>query len=128
MVGRESAYKLYRGAPLSKMVLIPGPGIPMIPFWVAKSEMSALYFSLYGSFLFVSILEGEQGWVRGRGGGGKILEEALLRGFEGVLGGGSQVGDHKRSRQVPEELWSFWARNDRPILGTMTSEKWPHQN
>ena len=48
---------------------------------------------LYGSFLFVSLLEGEQGWVRG---GGKILEEALLRGFEEVFGVWGPGGCHKK--------------------------------
>ena len=37
--------------------------------------------------------------VRGGGRvGAKIWEEALLRGFEGLLGVGGQVGDHKKIR------------------------------
>ena len=64
---------------------------------------------------------GWDGMGQGRGEGGKILEEALLRGFEGVLGVGGQVRDHKQSRQVLEDLRSFWAGNDRPILGTITN-------
>ena len=33
------------------------------------------------------------------------------------------MGDHKRFVRLLEDLRSFWARNDRPILGTMTNEK-----
>ena len=49
--------------------------------------------------LFVSLLQGDHGCVRGGGMGGKILVEALLMGFEGGFGGVGQVGDHKKSRQ-----------------------------
>ena len=36
---------------------------------------------------------------QGRGEGGKLLEEALLRGLNGFLGLGGQVGDHKQIRK-----------------------------
>ena len=59
------------------------------------------------------------------GGGGEDLRRDSLRGFEGVFrwwgpGGGPQkdlVGCWK----------TFGARNDRPFLGTITNEKWPHK-
>ena len=53
----------------------------------------------HASFSFVSFLEGEQGWARGVGREGEILEETLLRGLDGVLVVWGQVGDHQKSRQ-----------------------------
>ena len=50
----------------------------------------------YNSFLFVSLLEGEQGWVQGRGEG---VEDLGRGSFEGLLGAGGQVGDHRKTRQ-----------------------------
>ena len=51
------------------------------------------------------------------------MEEALLRGFEFFFGIGGQVWDQNRFVRVLGDLRSFWARNDRPILDTVTNEK-----
>ena len=59
---------------------------------------------------------------QGRGKGGKILEEVLLRGFE--RGVGARWRTAKRVARV-EDLRSFWARNDRSIVGTISNEEWP---
>ena len=53
----------------------------------------------YGSFLFVSLVEGDQEWVRGGGEEEKILEEDLLKALRRFLGAGGQVGDQKQIRQ-----------------------------
>ena len=54
------------------------------------------------------------------GGGGKILEEALLMGLGGFLGVVARWGSTttKRVVRVLEDLQSFWVRDDQPILGT----------
>ena len=75
------------------------------PYGFLKEHIMTLYKILffcdgpYGSFLFASLSEGEQGWVSGEGRRGKILEEALLRGVEGVLGVWAPVEDYEKSRQ-----------------------------
>ena len=66
---------------------------------------------------------------QGRG-KGNILEEALLRGFEGVFGVGGQVGDHKNIRWgagIPSVVLG----PERPthcIVGTITNEKLPYDD
>ena len=58
---------------------------------------------------------------QGRGKGGAILEDALLKCFQkgfGVWGPGGFA-------RVLEGLGSFWARKDRPLLCTITNERWP---
>jgi len=53
------------------------------------------------------------------------LEEALLRSFARGVWGGARWGTTKRIGRVLEVLRSFWSWSDRPILGTITNEKWP---
>ena len=63
----------------------------------------------------------------GEGEGGRDLEREVscefLGGFRGV---GDRWGTTKRFARELEDLRSFWDRNDRPVLGTITNQKWPY--
>ena len=62
----------------------------------------------HASFLLVSSLEEEQGWVRGGGRGGKILKEVLLRGFEGFFTGWGPGGGPQNDSL---ECWKTFLRS-----------------